>query len=66
MIIGGIPLWVFIIILLILFSGYMAFRAIQADRKLDQQYIEQEGQIYIDRMSKEKQEKAMRRSEEDV
>lgn len=66
MIIGGIPLWVFIIILLILFSGYMAFRTIQADRKLDQQYIEQEGQIYIDRMSKEKQEKAMRRSEEDV
>ncbi|MBN6205090.1 sporulation YhaL family protein [Ralstonia pickettii] len=66
MIIGGVPLWVFVIIILIFFSGYMAFRAIQADRKLDQQYIEQEGQIYIDRMSEEKKEKAMRKRQEEA
>lgn len=64
--IGGVPLWVFIVILLIFFSGYMAFRAIYAEKKLDQQFIEQEGQIYIDRMSKEKKEKAMRRSRDEV
>lgn len=66
MIIGGVPLWVFVIIILIFFSGYMAFRAIQADRKLDQQYIEQEGQIYIERMSKEKKEKGMSSEREEV
>lgn len=66
MIIGGVPLWVFIIIILIFFSGYMAFRAIQADRKLDQQYIEQEGQVYIDRMSEEKKEKAIRKRQEEA
>lgn len=38
----------------------MAFRAMQAERKLDEQFIEKEGQIYIDRMKKEKAKKAMR------
>lgn len=63
MIVGGVPLWVFIVILLVFISGYMAFRAIYAEKKLDQQFIEQEGQIYIDRMSKEKEEKIMRKRE---
>lgn len=65
MIIAGVPLWVFIVILLIFFSGYMAFRAIYAEKKLDQQFIEQEGQIYIDRMSEEKKQNAMRKRQEE-
>lgn len=60
MMIGGVPLWVFIVIVLIFLSGFMAFRAMQAERKLDEQFIEKEGQIYIDRMKKEKAKKAMR------
>ena len=60
MMIGGVPLWVFIVIVLIFFSGFMAFRAMQAERKLDEQFIEKEGQIYIERMRKEKERKAMR------
>ena len=63
--IAGVPLWVFIVILLIFFSGYMAFRAMYAEKKLDQQFIEQEGQIYIDRMSEEKKQNAMRKRQED-
>ena len=65
MMIAGVPLWVFIVILLIFFSGYMAFRAIYAEKKLDQQFIEQEGQIYIDRMSEEKKQNAIRKRQED-
>ncbi len=60
MMIGGVPLWVFIVILLIFFSGYMAFRAMHAERKLDEQFIEREGQIYIDRIREEKEKKANR------
>lgn len=37
-----------------LFSGYMAFRAMRAEKKLEQQFIEQEGSIYIERMELEK------------
>ncbi len=61
--IGGVPLWVFIVIVMIFFSGYMAFRTMQAERKLDEQFIEKEGQIYIDRMREEKERKAMRKRE---
>jgi hypothetical protein len=64
MMIGGVPLWVFIVILLIFFSGYMAFRTMQAERKVDEQFIEKEGQIYIDRMEEEKQRKSMRKQQE--
>ena len=51
----GIPWWVFITILLIFLSGYMAFRAMRAEQKLEQQFIEEEGQKYIKRMEEERQ-----------
>lgn len=33
----------------------MAFRAIRAERELEQQYIEREGNIYIERIQAEKE-----------
>lgn len=50
----NIPWWVFLMILFICFSGYMAFRAMRAERKLEQQFIEREGQIYMERLEKER------------
>lgn len=61
MMVGGVPLWVFFVIVMIFFSGYMAFRAMYAERKLDEEFIEREGKIYLDRMSEEKKERAVRR-----
>ncbi|MEI3612872.1 sporulation YhaL family protein [Pseudogracilibacillus sp. SO30301A] len=49
-----IPWWVFLMILFICFSGYMALRAMRAERKLEQQFIEREGQIYMERLEKER------------
>jgi len=51
----GVPWWVFITILLIFLSGYMAFRAMRAEQKLEQQFIEEEGQRYIERMEEERE-----------
>lgn len=53
----GIPWWVYIMILLIFFSGYMAFRAILAEQRLEQQFIEKEGEKYIQRMEAERAQK---------
>lgn len=53
MMILGIPWWVFLMILFIFFSGYMSFRAMQAEQKLEQQFIEKEGEVYIERMKAE-------------
>lgn len=33
----------------------MAFRAMLAERKLDQEFIEREGKVYMDRMEAERQ-----------
>ncbi|MDY0396011.1 sporulation YhaL family protein [Virgibacillus halophilus] len=54
----GMPWWIFLIVLLIFLSGYMAFRAMRAEKQLEQQFIEKEGNIYLQRMEDERQRKA--------
>lgn len=49
-----LPWWVFMMIILIFLCGYMAFRAMRAEKKLDQHYIEHEGKIYIERIEEER------------
>ncbi|MGP4078033.1 sporulation YhaL family protein [Halobacillus sp. K22] len=51
----GIPIWVFFCIVLIFVSGAMAFRSMRAEYHMEQQSIEQEGQIYLARMEEEKE-----------
>ncbi|MCA0983893.1 sporulation YhaL family protein [Halobacillus yeomjeoni] len=51
----GIPIWVFFCILFIFLSGYMALRAMKAEHHLEQQFIEREGQVYINRIAEEKE-----------
>lgn len=53
----GMPWWVFMMILFIFLSGYMAYRAMRAERRLEQQFIEREGRVFIDRMEKERETK---------
>lgn len=45
-----LPLWVLAIIVFICFSGYMAFRAMKAEHQLEQEFIEREGQVYMERI----------------
>ncbi|GGP09559.1 sporulation YhaL family protein [Oceanobacillus neutriphilus] len=51
---SSIPIWVFAVILLIFLSGYMAVRAFLAEKKLDRQFIEREGKIYMERIQEER------------
>lgn len=53
----GIPWWVYMFILFIFLSGYMAFRAMVAEKKLEKQYIETQGQVYMERIEKERTKK---------
>lgn len=58
----NIPWWVFVIILFICFSGYMAFRAMRAERRLEQQFIEREGEIYMERIRQERERRRRQQS----
>lgn len=49
------PIWVMIVIGFIIFSGYMSFRAMRAEAKLEQHYIEREGQVFMERIEKERE-----------
>ncbi|WP_430787833.1 sporulation YhaL family protein [Virgibacillus flavescens] len=53
----GVPWWVLMMILFIFLSGYMAYRAMRAERRLEEQFIEREGRVFMDRMEKEKETK---------
>lgn len=50
----NIPWWIILMILFICFSGYMSFRAMRAERRLEQQFIEREGEIFMERMEQER------------
>lgn len=52
--IAGVPWWVFMLIVFIFLSGYMAFRAMRAEKKLEQQFIEKEGNVYLERIEAER------------
>lgn len=53
----GVPLWVAAIILFIFFSGYMALRTMKAESKLEQKFIEKEGQVFMERIEEARQQK---------
>jgi len=53
----GTPWWVFMLILFIFLSGIMAFRAMRAEQKLEQEFIEKEGQVYMERLKAEREER---------
>lgn len=60
MMIAGIPVWVAAAVGLIFFSGVMAFRAMNAERQLENQFIEREGSIFIERMEAERSARSQR------
>ncbi|WP_256558369.1 sporulation YhaL family protein [Halobacillus sp. A1] len=51
----GLPIWVFVCILFIFLSGYMAYRAMRAEQQIEQQFIEKEGRVYLTRIEEEKE-----------
>jgi uncharacterized protein (UPF0128 family) len=53
----GMPWWGYMLMFGILFSGYMVLRTSIEERRMDEQWIEQQGEVYIKRMEQEKEER---------
>ncbi len=51
------PWWIYLCIIGILISGYMAFKTSRQDKMIDEDFIEKEGQVYLDRIEQERQKK---------
>jgi Sporulation protein YhaL len=50
-----LPIWIYLVVAGIFFSGFMAIRSAQQEKHIDESFIEKEGQIFIDRMNVEKE-----------
>lgn len=47
--------WVYLLIAGIIFSGYQAFSFSRKDKEIDEEWIEQQGDVYMKRIKTEKQ-----------
>lgn len=52
-----LPWWIYACIIGILVSGYMAYKTSLQDKMVDEEFIEKEGQVYLDRIEQERQKK---------
>jgi Na+/glutamate symporter len=50
-----IPFWVFAVVVGIVISALMAIKTGRDERMLEQQSIEKEGEVYLERLEKEKE-----------
>lgn len=50
-----LPIWIYLVVAGIFFSGFMAIRLAQHDKQVDDSFIEKEGQVFIERMQVEKE-----------
>ena len=53
------PVFTWFIVAGIFISAYMTIKSIREEREVDQEWIEQEGNVYIERMNEEKKRKAL-------
>ncbi|KYC97156.1 sporulation YhaL family protein [Heyndrickxia sporothermodurans] len=51
----SLPIWIYFVIAGIAVSAFMAVKTAREDRKLEQEWIEKEGEEYIERMEIEKE-----------
>lgn len=52
-----IPLWIYFIVVGIIISAYMVIKTGKEERRLEEEMIEKEGEVYMKRLEKERQKK---------
>ncbi|PLR67452.1 MULTISPECIES: sporulation YhaL family protein [Bacillaceae] len=61
-----LPWWIYLCILGILYSGYMAFSTTRKEKIVEEAYIEKEGNVYIERMLKEREIRKNKQDNEEI
>ncbi|TLS38333.1 SigE-dependent sporulation protein [Pseudalkalibacillus caeni] len=51
---ASVPWWIYFVLAGIVYSGYKVATLTIEDRKVDQNFIEEEGKVFIERMEDEK------------
>jgi Sporulation protein YhaL len=59
---SSLPWWIYLVVAGIIFSGYMTVRTAAQEREIDQTFIEKEGEIYMERIRKERERRQQAKS----
>ncbi|CAM4062176.1 sporulation YhaL family protein [Lederbergia lenta] len=51
----SLPIWIYLVISGVFVSAFMAIKTAKEDRAIETEWIEKEGQVYVERMEKEKE-----------
>lgn len=51
----SLPIWLYFVIAGVFISAFMAIKTAREDREYEREWIEKEGEIYIERMYEEKE-----------
>lgn len=58
-----VPIWVYFVLVGIIVSAIMVIKTGNEERKIENKYIEKEGNVYIERMYEEKKKRAANKKE---
>ncbi|MCO7176849.1 sporulation YhaL family protein [Sporolactobacillus kofuensis] len=59
--IESVAWWVYLVVAGIIFSGYQAFHLSKQDKDLDEEWVEQQGNVYMKRIDAEKERRRNRK-----
>ncbi|MEK3887533.1 sporulation YhaL family protein [Bacillus sp. FSL K6-3431] len=51
----SLPIWIYLVISGVFVSAFMALKTAKEEKALDTEWIEKEGQVYVERMEKERE-----------
>ena len=51
----SLPIWVYLVVVGVFTSAYMAIKTAREDRAVESEWIEKEGQVYVERMEQERE-----------
>ncbi|GGE72887.1 sporulation YhaL family protein [Priestia taiwanensis] len=58
-----LPWWVYLVIVGIVVSGFMVLYTEKKEQEIDDDYIEREGELYVQRMHEERERRAQQKKE---
>lgn len=53
----SLPIWIYMVVLGIIFSAFMTIKTSKAERAEEQEWIEKEGEVFLERIAKAKAQK---------
>nr|WP_154669940.1 sporulation YhaL family protein [Bacillus niameyensis] len=51
----SLPIWIYFVVIGVFISAFMAVKTAKEDKEIETEWIEKEGQVYLERMEKEKE-----------